>query len=129
MTADVEKLRGAAALQALDWIKPSEATRDDLDSWNVRCIAIGDATSVCCDLLGEITEMQADRARLDWLDANGFSAYRSIDPIDGLSEHVVVVHETMRPRRGHVHDAIRKAIDAAIADAQKVEPNRPATDE
>ena len=55
-----------------------------------------------------------DAARLDWLDANGFTAYRQVDPIDGLSGHCVVVHETMTPRRGNVHDTIRGAIDAAM---------------
>ena len=54
-----------------------------------------------------------DCARLDWLDANGFTAYRDIDPIDGLSGHAVVVHETQRPRRGNVADTIRQAIDQA----------------
>jgi len=55
-----------------------------------------------------------DATRLDWLDANGFTAYRQIDPIDGLSPHCVVVHETQLPRRGNVHDTIRGAIDAAM---------------
>ncbi len=55
-----------------------------------------------------------DAARLDWLDANGFTAYRQVDPIDGLSGHCVVVHETMTPRRGNVYDTIRGAIDAAM---------------
>jgi hypothetical protein len=55
-----------------------------------------------------------DAARLDWLDANGFTAYRAIDPLDGLSKHCVVVHETQRPRRGNVADTIRQAIDAAM---------------
>ena len=41
-------------------------------------------------------------------------AYRSVDPIDGISGHCVVVHETMAPRRGNVHDTIRGAIRAAM---------------
>lgn len=57
-----------------------------------------------------------DARRLDWLDANGFTAYRDIDPIDGLSDHCVVVRETQKPRRGNVADTIRAAIDAAIAE-------------
>ncbi len=54
-----------------------------------------------------------DGARLNWMDANGFTAYRAIDPIDGLSGHATVVHETQRPRRGCVADTIRAAIDQA----------------
>ena len=57
--------------------------------------------------------VREDGARLDWMDANGFTAYRAIDPIDGLSGHCVVVHETQRPRRGNVADTIRQAIDQA----------------
>lgn len=55
-----------------------------------------------------------DAALLNWMDANGFTAYRSVDPIDGISGHCVVVHETMAPRRGNVHDTIRGAIRAAM---------------
>lgn len=61
----------------------------------------------------ELRAALEDARRLDWLDANGFTAYRSIDPIDGLSGHCTVVHETQRPRRGNVVDTIRQAIDAA----------------
>ena len=64
-------------------------------------------------LITRNAELEADAARLDWLDANGFTAYRAIDPIDGLSDHCVVVRETQKPRRGIVADAIRDAIDAA----------------
>ena len=53
-----------------------------------------------------------DRARLDWLDANWFSAYRSCDPIDGLAKHCVVVDESKQSRRGYT-GTIREAIDAA----------------
>ena len=53
-----------------------------------------------------------DGARLDWLDANWFSAYRSCDPIDGLAKHCVVVDESKQPRRGNI-GTIREAIDAA----------------
>lgn len=63
--------------------------------------------------------VEADAARLDWLDANCFTAYRDRDPIDGLSEHCVVVDESKRPRRGNVADGIRDAIDQAIAAAQE----------
>lgn len=55
-----------------------------------------------------------DAALLDWMDANGFTAYRQIDPIDGLSRHCVVVAEAVAPRHGNVHDTIRGAIRAAM---------------
>ncbi len=55
-----------------------------------------------------------DAARLDWLDTHSFTAYRQYDPIIGLAGHCVVVHETVTPRRGNVHDTIRGAIDAAM---------------
>ena len=54
-----------------------------------------------------------DSARLDWFDANWFTAYRHCDPIDGLSKHCVLVDESQRTRRGCVADTIRAAIDAA----------------
>lgn len=63
----------------------------------------------------EIAADAKDAARLDWLDANGFTAYRSIDPIDGLEPHCVVVRETMKPRRGNVAGTIREALDAAMS--------------
>lgn len=65
-------------------------------------------------LRAERDALAQDAARLNWMDANGFTAYRSIDPIDGLSDHCVVVAETMRPRRGNVADTMRTAIDAAM---------------
>lgn len=55
-----------------------------------------------------------DTAMLNWMDANGFTAYRQIDPIDGLSRHCVVVAEAVAPRHGNVHDTIRGAIRAAM---------------
>lgn len=64
-----------------------------------------------------VDTLRRDAERLNWLDANGFTAYRQIDPIDGLSGHCVVVHETMKPRRGNVADGIREAIDAAMQGA------------
>ena len=73
-----------------------------------------DALDIECERLEkEVEALRKDAERLDWLDANGFSAYRAIDPIDGLSSHCVVVHETMKPRRWNVADTIREAIDAA----------------
>ena len=72
-----------------------------------------------------VDTLRRDAERLNWLDANGFTAYRQIDPIDGLSGHCVVVHETMKPRRGNVADGIREAIDAAMQGANaRIEPNR-----
>ena len=68
----------------------------------------------CARLEKEVEALRKDALRLDWLDDNGFSAYRAIDPIDGLSGHCVVVHETMKPRRGNVADTIREAIDSAM---------------
>lgn len=65
------------------------------------------------ELEAYLRELREDADRLDWLDANGFTAYRAIDPIEGLSNHCVVVHETMKPRRGNVAGTIREAIDAA----------------
>ncbi len=62
----------------------------------------------------EAERQRKDAERLNWMDANGFSAYRLIDPIDGISGHCVVVHEAMKPRRGNVAGRIREAIDAAI---------------
>lgn len=71
------------------------------------------------DALAErVKAMDADAERLNWFDENGFTAYRAIDPIDGLSIHCVVVRETMNPRRGCVADTIRDAIDAARAEAR-----------
>ena len=64
-----------------------------------------------------VAECRRDAERLDWLDANGFTAYRRIDPIDGLEDHCVVVHEGQKPRRGNVADTIREAIDAAMREA------------
>ena len=87
---------------------------DDLEA----ALASANPGSPEADHLPDATKMVVDArdaARLDWLDANGFTAYRHIDPIDGLSSHCVVVHETQRPRRGNVHDTIRGAIDAAMA--------------
>ena len=66
-------------------------------------------------LAAALSAGQADARRLDWLDRNGFTAYRAIDAIDGLSDHCVVVHETQKPQRGNVADTMREAIDAAIA--------------
>lgn len=54
-----------------------------------------------------------DAARMDWFDANWFSAYRQCDPIDGLSKHCVLVDESQRARRGLVADTMREAIDQA----------------
>lgn len=65
------------------------------------------------ELEAEVARLREDSARLDWLDANGFTAYRQIDPLDGLSDHCVVVHETQKPRRGNVAATARAAIDAA----------------
>jgi hypothetical protein len=62
----------------------------------------------------EAERLRKDAERLNWTDANGFSAYRLIDPIDGIYGHCVVVHEAMKPRRGNVAGRIREAIDAAI---------------
>ena len=69
-------------------------------------------------LVKDVEALRADAERLDWFDKNGFTAYRQIDPIDGLSSHCVVVHETQKPRRGNVADGIRAAIDAARAEAR-----------
>ena len=54
-----------------------------------------------------------DGDRLDWFDANWFTAYRQCDPIDGLMAHCVVVDESQHPRRGCVADTFRAAIDQA----------------
>lgn len=91
--------------------------KGELESWKR-------GTKACAEVLGQVMRQTQDSpkggsdaldaTRLDWLDANGFTAYRQIDPIDGLSPHCVVVHETQLPRRGNVHDTIRGAIDAAM---------------
>lgn len=69
------------------------------------------------ELEAEVARLQEDAVRLDWLDVNGFTAYRQIDPLDGLSDHCVVVHETQKPRRGNVAKTAREAIDAARKEA------------
>jgi hypothetical protein len=93
-----------------------EAAREDA------CVSlVADIRFACGDngkrmqaeLVEFIRELAEDAGRLDWMDANEFTAYRSIDPIDGLSDHAVVVHESQRPRRGNVADTIRQAIDQA----------------
>ncbi len=107
--AEAERKRLLALIDA--------SPKGELESWRR-------GTKACAEVLGQVTrQMQdspkggsdaLDATRLDWLDANGFTAYRQIDPIDGLSPHCVVVHETQLPRRGNVHDTIRGAIDAAM---------------
>ena len=64
----------------------------------------------------EMQDVRRDADRLDWMDANAFTAYRGCDSIDGLSSHCVVVHEKPGPRRGNVADTIRQAIDTAMGE-------------
>ena len=71
-----------------------------------------------------IAELEKDAERLDWMDAHGFTAYRSIDPQNGqLSDHATCVsdhHSDTGPGRwGHVADNIRDAIDKARAALEK----------
>lgn len=92
----------------------SKMLRDRADAHNGDRLC-DEAADLIDRLTAERDALRADAERLDWLDANGFTAYRQIDPFDGLSSHCVVVHETQKPRRGNVHDTIRGAIDAARA--------------
>lgn len=77
----------------------------------------GLGNSHASNLVMELEALLKDKERLDWLDANGFTAYRNIDPIDGLSGHCVLVNENMKPRQGIVSENIRAGIDAAMAGA------------
>lgn len=72
-----------------------------------------DLANLLREVATALQEAREDRARLDWFDANWFSAYRESDPIHGLAKHCVLVDESKRTRRGIVKDAIREAIDAA----------------
>jgi hypothetical protein len=65
-------------------------------------------------LVDRVYDLEEDAARLDWMDSNAFSAYRSTDPMYALSKHCVVVSESRIPRVGNVGDTIRQAIDKAL---------------
>lgn len=68
-------------------------------------------------IIAALREAREDGARLDWLDANAFTAYRDRDPAtQDLSDHAVVVDEDAPSRRGCI-GTIRAAIDAARAEA------------
>ena len=90
------------------------------DAWpgNYRHYAVHCAWEAwqACHATMQGEDVRRDADRLDWMDANAFTAYRGCDSIDGLSSHCVVVHEKPGPRRGNVADTIRQAIDTAMGE-------------
>lgn len=75
-----------------------------------------------------VKALEADGARLDWLGAHPFTAYRGRDYEDGrLDEHFTLVDEDKHPngegRTGIVRNTFRECLDAARA--QPSEEGRP----
>ena len=65
-------------------------------------------------LLARLDAAEADARRLDWLDGNSFTAYRTRDPeTSKLCDYAVVVAEDTAIRRGNI-GSIRAGLDHAM---------------
>ncbi len=124
---------------AEEWRRPGKSaapTGDDATAMEIAqktfgysydaSVSLGEAVADACRayaaaLFGPArTEPSEDTARLDWLDANAFTAYRGRDPEHGkLSDHVTLVDEDLyhshEQRTGIVKPTLREAIDEARA--------------
>jgi hypothetical protein len=66
-------------------------------------------------LIAELEALRRDKERLDWMEANPYTAYRQRDHETGrVPDYHVLVSEDVHPRVGILKATFREAIDAAM---------------